>query len=591
MRLRTLVAANILLLGLAGTPAPGQTPLGPSVEVVGEGTAVSVRVNGLVVMRLRGPGGPARAQVVAQRLRSLPPGASSVEVVPGKDAADLWVTGRRVVSVDREQARANRTSPSLLAARWAARLQAALSVRRLRVTTSSLVLPVGGTGWVEVETVPPGQPELGPYDARLVDVRWEGPQRLRVRGRAVGTARVPLLYGTSRREVVVSVRPLSGRLPDRVEVVVTGDPAPADVVREAVVQALHGRARIERGASLEVGQAELPAVGRGEVWTGEVPARIRSPFALPVEGAVPVVVRNEPLELQPPARLLLSNNPERIATDGVLFREVVHSGESVRMLYHHSNGAARDKVITVWLRNPSPRPARVHLLLAAPNAWHDTMGVGHAAARRFLELASRGAGYVLDLPPRGEHRFTTQRTPPEHVVSGLLQVQVLEGGPLEVSVSVRTVYVLDRAVQWELGPEEKAHPRGVFGPPLVEGEARLLVGSDWEAEVGRSRQLRDLRTGVVLEGDYGVTYRLRLQLENPTDRAAEVELLVVAASGPAYATFLVDGQLVDLKFLATGRTGTVYAATLAPREVRTVELVTMPEAASWYPVRLRWRSR
>jgi hypothetical protein len=173
----------------------------------------------------------------------------------------------------------------------------------------------------------------------------------------------------------------------------------------------------------------------------------------------------------------------------------------------------------------------------------------------------------------------------------LLQVQVLEGGPLEVSVSVRTVYVLDRAVQWELGPEEKAHPRGVFGPPLVEGEARLLVGSDWEAEVGRSRQLRDLRTGVVLEGDYGVTYRLRLQLENPTDRAAEVELLVVAASGPAYATFLVDGKLVDLKFLATGRTGTVYAATLAPREVRTVELVTMPEAASWYPVRLRWRSR
>jgi len=580
-----------MVLGLVGAQAAGQTPMGPSVEVAGEGPVVSVRVNGLVVLRLRGPEASTQAQVVARRLRSLPAGANSVEVVPGKDGAEVRVAGRRVVTVDRGQARANQTSTSLLAAQWAARLQAALSVRRLRVTASSLVLPVGGTGWVDVQTLPPGRPELGPYDARVVDLRWEGPQRLRVRGRAVGSARVALLYGTSRREVVVSVRPLSGRLPDRVEVAVTGDPAPADVVREAVLQALHGRTRTEPGAFLEVGQVVLPAVGRGEVWTGEVPARIRSPFALPVEGVVPVLVRNQALELQPPARLLLSNNPERIATDGVLFREVVQRGESVRMLYHHSNGAARDKVVTVWLRNPWPRPARVHLLLAAPRAWHDTMGVGHAAARRFLELTSRGAGYVLELPPRGEHRFTAQRTPPEHVVSGLLQVQVLEGGALEVSVSVRTVYVLDRAVQWEVGREEKAHPRGVFGPPLVEWEARLLVGSEWEAELGRSRQLRDLRTGTLLDGDYGVTYRLRLQLENPTDRAAEVELVLVAASGPAYATFLVDGRLVDLRFLATGRTATVYSATLAPREARGVELVTMPEAASWYPVRLRWRSR
>ncbi|MFN3286629.1 MAG: hypothetical protein ACK45F_10145, partial [bacterium] len=242
-------------------------------------------------------------------------------------------------------------------------------------------------------------------------------------------------------------------------------------------------------------------------------------------------------------------------------------------------------------RNPSRRRARVHMQLAAPGAWHDTMGVGHAAARRFLELLGRGAGYVLEIPAQGEHRFTTQRTPPGHVVSGLLQVQVLEGGPLEVSVSVRTVYVLDRAVRWEVEPEDKSHPRGVFGPPLVEVEATLVVGEEWQTDIGRSRQLRDLRTGTLLEGDYGVTYRLRLILQNPTDRPADVELVLVASSGPAYATFLVDGQLVDLKFLAAGRSAPVLSATLAPREVRAVELVTVPEAASWYPVRLEWRTR
>ncbi|GBD29576.1 hypothetical protein HRbin32_00667 [bacterium HR32] len=232
----------------------------------------------------------------------------------------------------------------------------------------------------------------------------------------------------------------------------------------------------------------------------------------------------------------------------------------------------------------------MHLQLATPGAWHDTMATGHAAARRFLELTARGAGYVLDLPPGRAHRFTTQRTPPGHVVSGLIQVQVLEGGPLEVAVSARTVYVLDRAVQREVEPLGTPHPRGVFGPPLVRLERTLAVGAGERVEIGRSQSLRDLRTGRLLDGDYGVTYFIRLHLTNPSDQPAPVELVLVASSGPAYATFLVDGQLVDLRFLASGRAATVLATTLQPREVRTVELVTMPEAASWYPVRLELRT-
>jgi hypothetical protein len=589
MRLRTLFAAALSVVLLAGPAGPAQS--GPAVDVVAEGAAWSVRVNGQVVLRLRGPGASARAQQVAQRLRALPDRPAPVQVTAEPDAAAVYVGGRRVVTADAQQARANRTSPEALASLWAARLEAALSVRRLRVEPPVLVLPVGGSRLVEVHTVPPGSPELGGYDAQVVDVRWEGPGRLRVTGRRAGSSRVALRYGPTRKEIQVWVRPLAGTLPDRVEVVVTGDPAPPEVVREAVLRSLERAVRVEPGGFLEVTAGELPALGRGEVWRGEVPVRVRSPFALPVDGAVPVVVRNEVLELASPSRLLLSNNPERITADGILFREQVAPGESVRMMYHHSNGAAQDKVVTVRLRNPTGRAARLHLQLAAPNAWHDTMGVGHAAARRFLELLARGAGYVLEVPPEGEHRFTVQRTAPGQVVSGLLQLQVLDGGPLEVSVSVRTVYVLDRAVRWELGPDEKTHPRGVFGPPELQVQAQLRVGTDWSVEIGRSRKLYDLRTGAVLEGDYGVTYRLRLLLENPTDRPADVELVVVAASGPAYATFVVDGRLVDLRFLGVGRSAPVVSATLAPREVRAVELVTIPEAASWYPVRLLWRTR
>ena len=590
MRARSLLLLAPLWALLATAAAQPSAPP-PDVEVVRAGEVASVQVNGVVVLRLRGAGAVSRAEAVAGRLRALPSRTdASVRLVPQDGAVDVVVDGVRVFTADVGQARANRTSPYALASAWARALRTALAVRQLWLEPSAVAVALGGDALVEVKAVPASRPEVGPFDTRTVGLRWESDTRLRVFGRRPGTVRVPLRHGTATRELVVSVRPLAGRLPRSVEAVVTGQPAPAEVVREAVLRVLESTVQTEPGAVLEVSPVDTPSVAPGELWRAEVTARIRSPYAMAVEGSVSVSVRNEPVELLPPARLLVSNNPERMAEDGVLFREWVRGGEAVRMLYHHANGADRDKVVTVWLRNPHAAPARVHLQLATPGAWHDTMATGHAAARRFLELTARGAGYVLDLPPGRAHRFTTQRTPPGHVVSGLIQVQVLEGGPLEVAVSARTVYVLDRAVQREVEPLGTPHPRGVFGSPLVRLERTLAVGAGERVEIGRSQSLRDLRTGRLLDGDYGVTYFIRLHLTNPSDQPAPVELVLVASSGPAYATFLVDGQLVDLRFLASGRAATVLATTLQPREVRTVELVTMPEAASWYPVRLELRT-
>ncbi|MFN3284994.1 MAG: hypothetical protein ACK45F_01770, partial [bacterium] len=113
MRVRTLVAAAMTVALLGGTPGPASS--GPTVEVAAEGPAWAVRVNGQVVLRLRGPGAPARARQVADRLRALPGEARSVELVPARGSVDVYVSGRRVVAAHAAEARANRTSPSALA--------------------------------------------------------------------------------------------------------------------------------------------------------------------------------------------------------------------------------------------------------------------------------------------------------------------------------------------------------------------------------------------------------------------------------------------------------------------------------------------
>ncbi len=384
--------------------------------------------------------------------------------------------------------------------------------------------------------------------------------------------------------------PPGGELPDAVSVRVTGNLAPPDLVAEAVVQTVHQVVRRLPGASVEVQLPPLAALGPEADVVLVVPVRVRHPYGTAVRKAVTVRIRNDPVGLEDPSRLVVSNNPERLYTPGLLLQERVRSGEAVRLLYHHQNATGREMVVLLRLANPGSEEAQAHLQPALPSPWHDTMATGHAAARRFLQLVSAGAGYVLTLPPRHTLTLWAQRFPTGFVASGLVQVQVLEGAELEVTVGVRPSYVLDHAPLPELEPEPTPHPRGVYGRPVVELAARLLPDGAGGVEVGASRSVREVRTGTVLVGDYGVTYRVQLELLNPESEPKEARIVVRAAGGPAYAAFAVQGQLVDLSYLPAGAERAVIPVQLPASEAGTVLLLTVPSSGSYLPLRLLLRS-
>jgi hypothetical protein len=596
MRSRTVAAkssvralAGVVMLMLALSPAYGQVSV---VAVAAAPSRAAITVNGAHVMRLHGVDAQARANAVAHRLRAaLTAPAVTIEIRPHQDGADLVVAGRRIVTADRTQARANNTSPYFLAVAWADALRRALAFRQMWLRPSAVAVAPGSEATVEVLTIPRGAVHIGDHDRRIAEVRADGTDHLVIRGISSGTVRVPIYYQAVRRDLVVSVRPLAGSLPARIRVVVTGSPASAEIVQEAVARRLEQEVRLEPGAFLEIPPLTLEALPEDQQQVVSVPVRVRSPFALPVEGTVRVTVTNERVALVAPSRLFVSNNPERLTADGTVFRETLQRGTAIRMMYHHKNGSDRSKVVTVRLRNPNVQPARVHLVVATPGAWRDTMWVGHAAARRFLEAFVLGAGYILEIPGGGEHTFIAQQVRPQFVVSGLLQTQLLAGGPLEVGVAVRRVHLLERTVTRELDPAPISHPRGVFDAPAVEIHTTMAVGGADVVSVGYDRRFVDPHTGRVLVGNYGVLYRLRLEIHNPGTAEVDGDLWLRAAGGPAYATFVVNGQLMDLSFLATGREVRLLSVRLAPGQSEPVELLTMPQAGSAYPLRITLRAR
>lgn len=595
-----------LALAVLAAAAPSRAPAAPPAappgwaRVVPVAGAVQVVVQRTVVLSLRGPDALRRATEVVRRLEAAAAAGGPPEVAVAVHAggADLLLNGRRLVTVDPAQAAAHAATPEALAAVWAGRLVQALAHPAVLIAPARLLLPPGAVATVQVTVFPPEPLRVGPHDEQVAQARLGAPGVLVVEARRPGSVLIPLLAGLTQVSLAVTVRAEAGILPEAVTVTVTGKTRDPGLVAEAVTRRIDQLTVRQPGAVLTVGPIpplpELPPEGGNgppaEPVVLAVPARLQSPYALPVSRLVRTTVLRETVAVRDPTVLLVSNRPEVVVANGVLFQDVVDGAHPTRLLYHHMNGSPHARILTVSLGNRSDRPARLLLLRGLAGPSPDPLYVGHVATLRFLRAVADGQGYVLELPPRSTYTFTAQGLAPRQLVSGILQLQLLEGEALEVAVHIRSPWLLQGTVTSEVNQPAYPHPRGTFqlttvtvGPTVDVTRAAVLV------DLGTWGRPRDLRTGEVLVGDYGILYRLAPVLVNPQPRELSVDLTATAAGGPARGVFLIAGEVVELGVLRAGESQRLATWTLAGGETRAVEILTMPAAGSFYPVRLALR--
>ncbi|MBI3998381.1 MAG: hypothetical protein HY355_05055 [Armatimonadetes bacterium] len=595
-----LSLGGLIAPGSPATGAPPQTTTTPGlrgevvvVRLAGRPARAELRVRGRPVARLSGATARQRLETAARRLARplLPPVV--VAVTARRRAADLVVDGTVVLSAERLDASRDGTDPPTLARRWARALEDALAIPPIAVSPSSLVLAPAGVGVARVSTAIPGRVIIGSFDPEVVEVTLRRDE-VRVTGRRLGSTIVPLRFGPYRADVAVSVRPPAGTVPWITEVIVTGTQAPPALVREAVERRLFQVVQRRPGATVVIGPVAVPGpVAPGASVPIPVAVSVRSPYGAPVDGTVIVTVTNTPLRLGDPDVLLVSNRPETITANGRLFQETLTAGRPARFLFHHMNGdASQPRVLKITLNNPGGARARVHYLAGLAGPSPDPLQIGHQATSRFLTALTAGQGYMVEVPPRSATAFEAYTLAPRALVSGLMQFQVVEGGPVDLTVHVRVPWLLDGTVTVDLGPWAFPHPRGTFPGSVVEVARELLAHQPAPvADLGVMSGLRDVRTGEPLVGDYGVLYRLRLRLVNPTDREVTTMLVANAAGGPARGLFLINGAAVDAGLLQPNEERAVTSFAVAAGSARDVVILTMPIAGSFYPVRLAVRPR
>ena len=471
-------------------------------------------------------------------------------------------------------------------------------------------LTVGGAALSQEIAVSGGDP-------RVVAVSYDGPKRqLVVRGMGAGEAQVTVHSGDAALPVDIAVRKYAAFVQPEITVRVTGRPdAPASLVQNALYLGLKLALNATPGAQVRLLKTPRTTgiLRPGASLSRRVQVRVAGADLLPVIAAPLITVVNRPLPSIPAVALYYSNNPEQVRESQKLFTAPLSPGRPIRLDYHHQNSSGRPLVFHSDVVNAGDKPVSVYLMEGVAKPEVDTVAIGQKAGAAFLTALDSGTGLVLEVPPHARIPLVVQAFAPRLTVSGILEVQQIDGisGAMSLSVAAdddretlaSSPLSLAQAVEGADGMDARlvSAPAArlasgavadtspyVFGAPRVSLDSSYAVGGQWaHLRLGNAESLRNAAGTQTLWGNYGVSYFVTLRLTNPTTAARTVAVVFAPEAGLAAGVFEVDGQaLQQFPPMAPPTEEEVVRVRLQPGEARTVRVRTLLLNGSAYPASL-----
>ena len=448
---------------------------------------------------------------------------------------------------------------------------------------SSQVVPLGETrvvvllGLAEGETV-----DLQSSQASVASIEKMTKNKYRLTGNVSGSTKLSAVSSRGRRvpDLPVWVKPWSARWSGGPGTFKYWGTASPSRVQESLSRWLKARALTTAVVTLE--RAESDEDG---VLAFQVTARARG--ALPVDKILKVRTSLRPsADFQAANSLLLSNHPERIVEEGVLFRRQAE-GPSLRFMWHHRNDPeGPERHLVVQLSNPTPSPRRFRVVWSSFGPSPDEIHVGHTATLGFVAKCVQGMGEEWTLPPNGSRTVEIRSMKAGQTVSGMALLHDLSGSRAPVELSVLATDT-DRLPTAEAVSRDRGRTAsGVFPGEILKQATHRAGGPYTYLEFGGEPFVSDLSEGHPSYGNFGTVYRTRLMLTNPSEEANEVVIGFASGGGAARGVVVLDGEVYDLPMGKTGDGIPMTRLRLEPGERRQVNVDMFPQAGSNYPVRL-----
>ncbi|MCA9793652.1 MAG: hypothetical protein KC910_17695 [Candidatus Eremiobacteraeota bacterium] len=282
--------------------------------------------------------------------------------------------------------------------------------------------------------------------------------------------------------------------------------------------------------------------------------------------------------------LAFSDHPEKVHQAGQLYSGGLSPLKPLRFQYYHLSQMQGSARLSLRIYNPGPGKASLAVIAGAGGPSDDYFLAGHRNNVRFLTNLVAGYGRPHQIEPGTWLELADHPFPYDGVVSGTAQMLQLDGPPL--SFGLFALAQPGDPVGLTLQSEATdVHARGIYPVADQRIERGYRVGDPaLNLAFGAVRQT-NLWEKTELRGDYGVLYRIRLHLTNPASQPARLRIQVNPRGGEATATFHDGLRLLEVPNTLAHQLA-LLGEWLVPPGESTLELLTLPEGASSYPVRL-----
>jgi Pilus formation protein N terminal region len=456
------------------------------------------------------------------------------------------------------------------------------------------MVPVGATQVLHVSAVY-GQMTVNVLNPAIVDAAVDQTaQTITLTGKTPGATAIGVTDQRNMPAVVVPVRVAynAGTISDTASIRITGDPASAQFVKEQALAAAVSLVQARSGAQIVATADQVQfsqSLPQDDVANVDVPILIQGEQYFSVDGVTRVRVENMAAPKITPDSLTVSDYPEKLTENGVLFASDLKRTAPTRFLYFHYNPPAEpDRRIVLRAQNRSSEPAVVQFISGAGGPDPNEMLAGHVATYTFLKRLVQNEGRVIVIPGNGTLNLVEQPLPAKNVVCNVLQLRVLNGGTVHLTLFAQNASSSpDEALSsTELLQGDHPHARGEYKIPEFHYNTLWNTTDPYlELQLGHI-PLPNLMRGQALAGDYGVLQSFVIKVQNPTDTPQPIAIYENPRGGRATGTYLIDGVLIQSHQVPPFSRYKVRQYVVPARGFVRVTIETIPDSGSSYPLRL-----
>ena len=417
-------------------------------------------------------------------------------------------------------------------------------------------------------------------------------QTITLQGLAPGTATVTI---TDQRGISatlpVRVAYLAGTLAPQTAIRITGDPADASFVKEQALKAALGLVQARPGAQVvaSADQIDAHSLEPDNIAGVTVPILIQGEQYFSVDSATAVRVENIAAPKIRPHTLMVSDFPEKLTQNGVLFAADLQHATPSRFLYFHYNPPGEPaRRLVLRLQNLSREPAVLQYISGVGGPDPNEMAAGHAATAEFLKHLANNEGIVTTIPGSATVQLATQDLPERDIACAMLQLRVLNGAAVHMTLFAQNASsAIDEPVANEtLLNGDHPHARGIYTIPEFHHTRQWSVNDEFlELQIGQI-PLPNTLQGEALAGDYGVLESFVVKVENPNPQPAAVAIYENPRGGRATGTYLIDNVLIQSHQVAPFSRFKLRQYVVPARGFLRITIETVPDSGSSYPLRL-----